>query len=290
VKLGLWQDDAEDFPGFVETFEGFTILFRQVLVRLKPDGGVLFRLACGLEGDDDKNRRRTFDLKIALLYWHAEDAFDAQRRVVIEGVCAGMERLSGGFAAKLCRQGLDWDVLQLDAEKVRRQLTLILDGVALEAAGADAEGSGVGGGPVDNFSVWPFVGDVDDTAVVEVDVDRRDGGMVVHGDELMRAVVDALHEDVGVIENGLVVRRKRRGALGVSRRGNQGWGSQAKDCHSYELTPQLMICTAPRPTSDSTCSMKATSAATETPAGSMSTANWSGSSRRSISLPVPGED
>ncbi len=66
--------------------------------------------------------------------------------------------------------------------------------------------------------------------------------------------------------------------------GGGGEESEGKGTHGYWMT-----WTAPRPTKDSTCSMKATSAATVR-WGSRSTANWSGSSRRSMSLPVPGAE
>ncbi len=53
--------------------------------------------------------------------------------------------------------------------------------------------------------VGAFVDDVDFAAVVEVDVHGGYGGVVVHGDELVCAVVDMHDEDFGVVEDGLVV-------------------------------------------------------------------------------------
>jgi hypothetical protein len=107
--------------------------------------------------------------------------------------------------------------------------------------------------------------DVDNAAVVEVDVDRRNGGVIVHWDELMRAVVDALHEDVCVVEDRFVVGRQERWALREDGGHKQGNSKLAKNSHGFKITPYWMTCTAPRPTSDSTCSMKATSAATRMP-------------------------
>ena len=47
--------------------------------------------------------------------------------------------------------------------------------------------------------------DAEFAGVVEVDEDGGVGGVVVHGDELVRAVVDAHDEEVAVLEDGFVV-------------------------------------------------------------------------------------
>ena len=47
--------------------------------------------------------------------------------------------------------------------------------------------------------------DADFAGVVEVDVERGIGGVVVHRDDLVWAVVDAHDEEVAVVEDGFVV-------------------------------------------------------------------------------------
>jgi hypothetical protein len=64
-----------------------------------------------------------------------------------------------------------------------------------------------------------FVDDVDGSAVIEIDVERCHGRMVVHGDELMRAIVDVHHDDIRVRKDGFVVRRK--GCLRCERTGTE---------------------------------------------------------------------
>ena len=97
------------------------------------------------------------------------------------------------------------EVFELDAEEVGGGVGVGLDAVALSDAGSDAERSGVCGWAVRRDGVGAFVDDVYFAGVVEIDVERGDGGMVVHGDELVCAVVDVHDEEVGVFEDGFVV-------------------------------------------------------------------------------------
>jgi hypothetical protein len=78
----------------------------------------------------------------------------------------------------------------MDLSSTRRK-SEVGDAVAFDRAGADAEGSGVGGWALDGEGGGWCVVDADDAGVVEVDEDGGVGGVVVHRDDLVRTVVDA---------------------------------------------------------------------------------------------------
>ena len=103
------------------------------------------------------------------------------------------------------------EVLEFDAEEVGGGVGVGLHAVTLCDAGSNAEGSSVRWRAVGRDCVGAFVDDVYFARVVEVDVERGDGGVVVHGDELVGAVVDVHDEEVGVFEDGFVVGWERGG-------------------------------------------------------------------------------
>jgi len=77
--------------------------------------------------------------------------------------------------------------------------------VPLDDAGAHTEGSEMGGGTGDGEGFGGVVDDVHGAGVVEVDEDGGDGGVVVDGDLLVRAVVDADDLEGVVGQDGGVV-------------------------------------------------------------------------------------
>ncbi len=131
-------------------------------------------------------------------------------------MCVPGRQRGGDFAAGDFLEVGGRDGFEFDAEEVGGEVAEVGDAVALDHAGRDAEGSGVGGGTGDGeVDGWGVV-DADWAGVVEIDEDGGVGGVVVHGDELVRAVVDAHDEEVVVVEDGFVV-------LGEGRVGRGRW-------------------------------------------------------------------
>ena len=99
---------------------------------------------------------------------------------------------------------------EFDAEEVGGEVAGVFDGVALEEAGAYAEGSGVCGWADDGGvgAVGFFVDDVDGAGVVEVDEDGWDVGVVMDGDVFVWSVVDLDDAEGLVGEDGGVVGRE----------------------------------------------------------------------------------
>jgi len=127
-------------------------------------------------------------------------------------------------------------LLQFYAKKVRRQVALILYRVTFEHAWADTEGTDFGWWAMDREAIGPFMCDVNNAAVVEINVDRRDRGVVVHGDELVRTIVDPLHEHIFIVEDDFVVGWQRRWTLREACRHKQDAGKFAANTHGFELT------------------------------------------------------
>jgi len=133
----------------------------------------------------------------------ADDAFYADGAVFEFSIvtrdesCGGFgsrdERV-GDFAAENFLNVVGRDAFELDAEELGVGVAVAGDTVALGHGGSDAEGSGVGGRTLGGEGVWAFMRDVDFAGVVEVDEHGGDGGVVVHGDELVCAVVD-VHDE-----------------------------------------------------------------------------------------------
>ncbi len=147
-----------------------------------------------------------------------------------------MERLLRRFAAELCGQGIHGNALQFDAKKVRRQVALILDRVTFKHPWADTEGTRLGWRAMDRKSTGPFMCDVNNAAVVQVNIDRRGSGMVMHRDEFVRTIVDSLHEHICVVQDDFVVGRQWRWTLREACRHKQHAGKFAANTHGFELT------------------------------------------------------
>jgi hypothetical protein len=73
--------------------------------------------------------------------------------------------------------------------------------------------------------------DADFAGVVEVDVERGVGGVVVHGYHFVGTVVDAHDEEVMVVEDGFIVFGER----GLCE-GGGGEESEGKSTHGYWMT------------------------------------------------------
>ena len=135
---------------------------------------------------------------------------------------AGVRRGRGGAAEDILDGG-GRDGFEFDAEEVRGELAEVGDAVALDHAGRDAEGSGVGGRTGDGEGRGRRVVDADGAGVVEVDEDGGVGGVIVHGHELVGTVVDAHDEEVVVVEDGPVV-------CGEGGLGECGGGDEEDEC------------------------------------------------------------
>ena len=118
-----------------------------------------------------------------------------------------MGEVGGGGSAKLDDFVAGAGFGEFDAEEVGGEVAGIFDGVTLEQARADTEGSGVGGRADDGGvgAVRFYVDDVDGTGVVKVDEDGWNVGVVVDWDGFVRAVVDSDDAEGLVFENGGVV-------------------------------------------------------------------------------------
>jgi hypothetical protein len=82
-----------------------------------------------------------------------------------------------------------------------------LDAVALGDSGSQAERAGVRRRTGSDFALRAFVADVDLAGVVEIDVQGGISGVIVQRHELVSAVVDVHHEEVGVFEGSAIVGR-----------------------------------------------------------------------------------
>jgi len=112
----------------------------------------------------------------------------------------------GGRSAKFEGVVAEANSEKLDAEEVGLEVAEIFDGVALDAARADAEGTFLRGRPDDTERLgFFFVTDSDRTGVVEVDVDSGCVGMVVDRNLFVGAVVNADYFEGRVFEDGFVV-------------------------------------------------------------------------------------
>jgi len=122
-----------------------------------------------------------------------------------------VKEIGGSFAAKLDGLVAETNVEKFDAEEVGFNVACIFDGVALELAGAYAEGSGVRGRPDEGGlgAIFLFVDNADGVGVVEVDVDGGSVRVVVDGDIFVRAVVNGDNAEGTIGQDGLVVRRKQ---------------------------------------------------------------------------------
>jgi hypothetical protein len=151
----------------------------------------------------------------------ADEAVDAEGGIFELGVDAGDERgwdlATGDLVEVVRREGFEFD-----AEEVGGLITEVGDAVAFLHARRQAEGSDVRGRTGNGQGVGWFVVDADFAGVVEVDVERGVGGVVVHGDDFVGAVMDAHDEEVMVVEDSFVVFRE--GGLGEGGGGEEGEG------------------------------------------------------------------
>ena len=156
-----------------------------------------------------------------------DDALDGEFGVV--------ELLGGAWLENVWRGAADGfgdvgerEFFEFNAQEVGGLIAEVLDAVAFGTGGSDAEGAGPGGWTGNDHRRRFIMSEADLAGVIEIDVDGGEVGMIVDGDFLVRAVVDADDLQVGIVEDEFVVVREGfEGILG-------GGGAGDQDCEGDE--------------------------------------------------------
>src|SRR6185437_16458988 len=116
-------------------------------------------------------------------------------------------RERGRWILSECLATLQWKLLQLDAQKIGTGVGKVLNGMAFQLSGTVAERAQLRGLPDQDGRRTVLDPDLHAPGIVEVDKQRRQVGMIVYADRLMRAVVHTNHRDLRIVEDEFVVLR-----------------------------------------------------------------------------------